>query len=90
MTSTNKVRMFFVPFLLVIWTLSRLPARGDASKSGCTHSEDRAEGCSKDPVSVPEPETDRLIGVGMILVGGAVTVSNARRLIRSYLSSLRQ
>ena len=89
MTSTKKVSVFFAS-LLAMLMLSCLRARGDASKSGCTHSDDRAKGCSGDLVSVPEPETDRLIGVGMILVGGAVAVSNGRRLIQIYLSALRQ
>lgn len=90
MTSTKKVSAFFA-FLLAMLMLSCLPARGDASKSGCTHSDDQAKGCSSnDPVSVSEPETGRLIGVGMILFGGAVAASNGIRLIRSYLSSLRQ
>ena len=86
---TKKVSVFCAS-LLAMLMLSCLPARGDASTSGCTHSDDRAKGCSDDPVSVPEPETGRLIGVGMILVGGAVAASNARRLIRSYLSTLRK
>ena len=80
--SIGKKMSLFFGFFLAVLMLSCLAARGDASKSGCTHSHDRAKGCSDDPAGVPEPGMGSLIVAGMILVGGAA-VLNRRRMIRS-------
>ena len=84
-----------LPLLLavgvVFFGLSTIPAYGDASATGCLHSDNRAAGCSAhpqgkqdlvtpgDPVSAPEPSSLAMLVLGMVTVSGVgVTLGRKR------------
>ena len=47
-----------------------IPVWGDASSTGCEHSDGRAAGCSTTPTPVPEPGTVALFALGLAGVCG--------------------
>ena len=66
---------------LVAWPSA--PAYADASQSGCEHSHGQADGCSNDPVNVPEPNSFALLGVGLAAVGGLAVAFKRKRLVQN-------
>jgi hypothetical protein len=67
-----------LPLLLavgvVFFGLPSVSAHGDASATGCLHSDNRAAGCSAvtpgDPVSVPEPGSLAMLVLGLATMSG--------------------
>jgi len=59
------------------------PAYGDASQSGCEHSHGKADGCYNGPVTVPEPNSFALLGVGLAAVGGLAVAFKRKRLVQN-------
>jgi len=75
-----------LPLLLavgvVFFGLSSVSAYGDASATGCLHSDNRAAGCSAhpqgkedlatagDPVSAPEPSSLAMLVLGLVTMSG--------------------
>jgi hypothetical protein len=62
--------------------LSSVSAYGDASATGCLHSDDRAAGCSDapaDPVSAPEPSSLAMLVLGLVTVSGVGVALGRKR-----------
>ncbi len=66
--------------------LSVSPVYGDASSTGCEHSQGRAAGCSDDPKpasTVPEPGTLGLMVAGIIGIGGVAYLLTRKRILQN-------
>ena|SRR6516165_10701355 len=69
----------FLTLGMALVGLSSVRAHADASATGCEHSDDRAAGCSADPVTMPEPSGLALLALGLAGLSGAGFVLALRR-----------